>query len=58
MYAQTQAINAYCGKLAKLPALDDIEELKNHMLKETCNEVFAALIKPAFVAVAGAGEFG
>merc|ERR1712061_809439 len=34
MYCQTQAINAYCGKLAKLPALSDIEELKNHMMNE------------------------
>ena len=55
MYCQTQAINAYCGKLAKLPALTDIEELKNHMMNETCNEVFAAMIKPAFAAVGGAG---
>ena len=57
MYCQTQAINAYCGKLAKLPALSDIEELKNHMMNETTNEVFAAMIKPAFAAIAGAGEF-
>ena len=35
MYCQTQAINAYCGKLAKLQALGDIEELKNHMMNET-----------------------
>ena len=62
MYCQTQAINAYCGKLAKLPALSDIEELKNHMVNETTNEVFAAIIKPAFAAIGGvanvaAGEF-
>ena len=56
MYCQTQAVNAYCGKLAKLPALTDIEELKNHMMNETCNEVFAAMIKPAFAAAGGAGE--
>ena len=56
MYCQTQAVNAYCGKLAKLPALTDIEELKNHMMNETCNEVFAAMIKPAFAAIGGAGE--
>ena len=53
MYCQTQAINAYCGKLAKLPALSDIEELKNHMVNETTNEVFAAIIKPAFAAIGG-----
>jgi len=56
MYCQTQAINAYCGKLAKLPALSDIEELKNHMINETTNEVFAAMIKPAFAAIAGADD--
>ena len=56
MYCQTQAINAYCGKLAKLPALSDIEELKNHMMNETLNEVFAAMIKPAFAAIGGAGN--
>jgi len=56
MYCQTQAINAYCGKLAKLPALSDIEELKNHMMNETCNEVFAAMIKPAFAAIGGADD--
>jgi len=60
MYCQTQAINAYCGKLAKLPALNDIEELRNHMLNETCNEVFAALIKPSFAAaqVSSPSDFG
>ena len=52
MYCQTQAINAYCGKLAKLPALSDIEELKNHMMNETTNEVFEAMIKPSFAAAA------
>ena len=57
MYCQTQAINAYCGKLAKLPELSDIEELKNHMMNESTNEVFAAMIKPAFAAIAGAGKF-
>ena len=62
MYCQTQAINAYCGKLAKLPPLSDIEELKNHMVNETTNEVFAAIIEPAFAAIGGvakvaAGEF-
>ena len=62
MYCQTQAINAYCGKLAKLPALNDIEELKNHMINETTCEVFAAMIKPAFAAIGGVanvavGEF-
>ena len=50
MYCQTQAINAYCGKLAKLPALSDIEELKNHMMNETTNEVFEGMVKPAFAA--------
>ena len=60
MYCQTQAINAYCGKLAKLPSLNDIEELRNHMLNETCNEVFAALIKPSFAAaqVSSPSDFG
>merc|ERR1712002_1355076 len=53
MYCQTQAVNAYCGKLAKLPALSDIEDLKNHMVNETTNEVFAAIIKPAFAAIGG-----
>ena len=52
MYCQTQAINAYCGKLAKLPALSDIEELKNHMVNETTNEVFEAMVKPSFAAAA------
>ena len=52
MYCQTQAINAYCGKLAKLPALSDIEELKNHMINETTNEVFEAMVKPSFAAAA------
>lgn len=62
MYCQTQAINAYCGKLANLPALSDIEELKNHMVNETTCEVFAAMIKSAFAAIGGVanvavGEF-
>jgi len=56
MYSQTQAINAYCGKLAKLPVLNDIEELKNHMMNETANEVFGATIKPAFAAIEGADD--
>ena len=56
MYCQTQAINAYCGKLAKLPALSDIEELKNHMMNETCNEAFEGMVNPAFAAIGGFGK--
>ena len=56
MYCQTQAINAYCGKLAKLPALSDIEELKNHMMNETCNEVFEGMVNAAFAALGGFGN--
>ena len=61
MYCQTQAINAYCGKLAKLPALSDIEELKNHMMNETTNEAWwKGMVKPAFAAsgAKSAKDFG
>jgi glutathione S-transferase len=55
IYAQTQAINNYCAKLANFPKLTDKEELRNHMVIETCAEVFNAIVKPAFGAKAAAG---
>jgi len=57
-YCQTSAIITFVRKLAGLPNLSDIEELKSNMVMETVEEMVLHMTMPGYMAMKNTPSIG